>query len=578
MQRSTALLAERPFDILVIGGGAFGAAAARDAALRGLNVALIERGDFGAGASAECFKMVHGGIRYLQHADFKRLRHSCHERSALLRIAPHLVSPLPIAIPTYGRGRSGKFFLGTGATVYDLLTFDRNLHIEDPERRIERTRFMTREELLSSFPHLRAPDLTGAVVFQDGQMYNPARLVLAFVASAAERGATVANYVEAIDFVWRGDHVCGVKARDRLNGDTFEIRAQLVLNAAGPWAEYLFHDVARFGQWRRRPFSRDAYFIVNRQPSSSYALAVQGLSADKDARFGRSKRHLFSVPWRDRTLFGVWHRFHRESPDTAAVEQEEIVTWMHELNTVYPQLGLSPSEVTFAHCGLVPFGDTATENELRFGKESQYIDHRRTHRIGGLVTVIGIRFTTARADAAHALDLLLQQWTGSTASSHSDRLPLVGGNIQNFAAFGREAERFRPHDVPQAAFLSLLRNHGTQYRKVMNVHEQETTGGRIIAGTGTLTAEIAFAVRNEMAVRLEDVVMRRTEIAAGSHPGRAAIKQAAHEMAALCRWTKQREAAEVEATEKILAVHRALPPDAGKVVHLAARGGTAVNA
>ena len=139
MQRRPAVLTEREYDLLVIGGGAFGAAAARDAALRGLKTALIERHDFGAGASAECFKMVHGGIRYLQHADIPRLRASCHERSALLRIAPHLVSPLPIAIPTYGHGRSGKAFLGTGARVYDLLSCDRNRGIRDPQRRIRNT-------------------------------------------------------------------------------------------------------------------------------------------------------------------------------------------------------------------------------------------------------------------------------------------------------------------------------------------------------------------------------------------------------------------------------------------------------
>ncbi len=139
MQRNTTALTDGEFDVLIIGGGAFGAAAARDAALRGLRTALIERADFGGGASAECFKIVHGGIRYLQHADIPRLRASCRERSALLRIAPHLVRPLPIAIPTYGYGRRGRAFLGAGACAYDLLTVDRNVGIADKERQIRRT-------------------------------------------------------------------------------------------------------------------------------------------------------------------------------------------------------------------------------------------------------------------------------------------------------------------------------------------------------------------------------------------------------------------------------------------------------
>src|SRR4029453_6901168 len=172
MKRSPSDLADTEFDVLVVGAGAFGAAAAREAALRGLRTALIDRGDFGGATSAECFKMVHGGIRYLQHADVPRLRASCFERSALLRIAPHLVHPLPIAIPTYGRGRRGKAFLGAGARAYDMLTIGRNFGIADPDRRIQRTQLLSRSEVLEHFPHLEAPDLSGAVVFEDGQMYS----------------------------------------------------------------------------------------------------------------------------------------------------------------------------------------------------------------------------------------------------------------------------------------------------------------------------------------------------------------------------------------------------------------------
>src|SRR5690606_33100290 len=145
--RNPSELTEREFDVLIIGGGAFGAAAAREASLLGLRTALTQRSDLGRRASAECFKMVHGGIRHLQHPDIGRLRASCRERSTLLRIAPHLVHPLPIAIPTYGKGRRGRAFLGMGACAYDLLTLDRNRAIRDPSRRIRRTRFLSRREL-----------------------------------------------------------------------------------------------------------------------------------------------------------------------------------------------------------------------------------------------------------------------------------------------------------------------------------------------------------------------------------------------------------------------------------------------
>jgi glycerol-3-phosphate dehydrogenase len=564
MQRRPAVLTEREYDLLVIGGGAFGAAAAHDAALRGLKTALIERQDFGAGASAECFKMVHGGIRYLQHADIRRLRASCHERSALLRIAPHLVSPLPIAIPTYGHGRSGKAFLGTGARVYDLLSCDRNRGIRDPLRRIRNTQWLTRNEVLRMFPHLETPRLTGAVVFEDGQMYNASRLVLAFVKGAAAAGADVCNYVEATEFLWSGNSVRGVRVHDALTGEDFDMRARLTLNAAGPWADYLQRDPHRFGSSRRLPFSRDAYFIVDRPPTSAHGIAIQGLSRDKDALLGRQTRHLFAAPWRDKTLLGVWHKLFPDRPDEACVLPGEIEEWMTEINTVYPTLQLSPAEVSFAHCGLVPFGETATATELSFGKESRLVDHRQAHSVHGLVSLVGIRFTMARVDAARAVDMILRQSErapGEHAPSRppTARLPLPGGDIENFAAFETEAARAMPPDIAVSSLQSLLRNHGTEYRAVLREHERSTVTN--IPGTRTLTAEIRYAVNQEMAVHLDDVVMRRTDLAAGSHPGRAALLATAAEMGRQLAWSAERLHQELAAAERNLRRHLARDPN-----------------
>lgn len=565
MQRDTAALADGEFDVLIIGGGAFGVAAARDAVSRGLRTALIERNDFGGGTSAECFRMVHGGIRYLQHADLPRMRASCRERSTLLRLAPHLVSPLPIAIPTYGRGRRGRVFLGAGACAYDVLTLDRNRDIADTQRQIRRTQFLSRAELLAQFPHLAAPDLTGAVVFEDGQMYSPSRLVLAFVKAATAGGATACNYCEALHFIWDGSAVRGVRVSDRLTGDVFDIRARLTLNAAGPWADYLNLDAARFGKWQRQNFSRDACFVVNRPPASVYGLAIQAKSRDRDALFGRATRHLFAVPWRNQTLFGVWHRLFSQPADLARVSSSEIETWIAELNAAHPALELSADEVTYAHCGLVPFGDTATDTELSFGKESRIVDHRVAHKVAGLVSLVGIRFTTACGDSARALDMLLKQYPrqyppqsmrrSGPKTASSIMQPLPGGAIEDFAVFQSRALQSGPMNVSERTLLGLLRNHGSEYLRVL----QRTAdgGARTVPGTATLLAEIRHAVQVEMAVHLEDVVLRRTDMAVGHHPGSAALKVAAAEMARLSGWSPQRALEEIERTEQALSWHLA---------------------
>lgn len=556
MKRDLAALGAREFDILVIGGGAFGAAAAWDATLRGLSVAVIDQGDFGSGASAECFKMVHGGIRYLQHADVRRLRASCAERGALLRIAPHLVSPLPIAIPTYGHGRQGKGVLAAGMLVYDALTLGRNRGIPDPSRRISGMRLLSRNKTLELFPELEQKSLTGAAVFEDGQMYHTARLVLAFVSSAAEKGAVAANYTEALRFLWEGRRVAGVRARDRIGGEEFDLRARLTLNAAGPWAEYLLQDPEHFEQRPRGHFSRDACFLVDRKPRSAFALAVPGWSRDSDAVVSRAARHLFAVPWRDRTLIGVWHRLFTERPDAAQVEEAELAAWMAEMNASYPALKLTRDDVIYANCGLVPFGDAkSSSGELSFGKESRYFDHR-AQGIGGLTTVIGIRYTTARGDAAAALDLLLRQMPRAPGRAPTAEVPLTGGDIGNFASVQARARRELSDRLATPTLDAWVHNYGTRYAALADL-ARAPAEARCLGASDTAQAEVSYAVREEMAVRLEDVVLRRTNLGSGSHPGTAAVEQAAVHMQALLGWTDQRRAEEIARTEAALSSHRA---------------------
>lgn len=554
MQRNPAALADGEFDLAIIGGGAFGAAAAWDASLRGLRTALIERRDFGGGASAECFKMVHGGIRYLQHMDIGRLRSSCHERSAMLRIAPHLVSPLPIVIPTYGRGRKGKMFLGTGMRMYDLLTGDRNADIGDESRRIQATRFLARSDVRELFPDIDDDGLTGGAVFEDGQMYSPPRLVLAFVKSAAGAGAVACNYVEATGFLWDGDRVSGVKARDCLDGSEFDIHARLVLNAAGPGAEYLLAGNGRFGAWHRGAFSRDACFVVRRKPRSPFALAIQGRSRDRNSLVGREARHMFIVPWRNYTLVGVWHKLFAGHPDATVVEDEELDAWIREINGCYPALALRHEQVVYRNCGLVPFGDgTIGTSELSFGKESRYVDHRRAHGVEGLVTLIGIRYTTARSDAGRALDLLLEQMPGAPRPPGTERRPLAGGDIESFGTLRAEARRARPAGIGDATLESLLRNHGRDYAAVL------ADDAECIEDRPTIMAEVAYAVRQEMAVKLEDVILRRTDLGSGSHPGAGVLGKVAARMGALLGWRDERVRREVGDTEAVLKRHGAGP-------------------
>ena len=545
--RQTKRIETGDFDLLVIGGGIFGACAAWDATLRGLRVALVEKQDFASGTSANSFKMVHGGIRYMQHLDLARVRSSCHERSAFLRIAPHLVQPLPIVMPTFGYGTKGKPFLAAGMWAYDAATLDRNTRIPDRKRRIPRSRCWSRKQVLETFPDFSDPSLTGAAVFYDAQMYNPTRLVLAFIQSAAEMGAVPLNYMAARKIRVANGRVSGCLVEDILTGEQHEIACRSILNAAGPWAEEILDDNGLLSSAEAPPaYSRDSCFVIKRHFASDYALAIPGVNADSDALLSRSARHLFIVPWRDYTLVGVWHKIWKEKADAVRYDHGDLLSHIDEINAVYPALQLNANHVLMWNAGLLPFGDQDAEEEnLSFGKRSSIIDHQKEHGIAGLVTLIGVRYTMGRADAARAVDLLVgQRGVGKQVST--DRMPIYGGRIADFENLVETVHRESSGALSRKTARSLAHNFGTKYSTILDLAKTVDDGCENIAGTQTLRAEVHNAVRSEMAMSLADVVFQRTDIATGGNPGMEAIDVCADIVAGELNWDGQRRTQEIE--------------------------------
>jgi len=547
LKRDNKKLASTEFDLVVIGGGIFGACAAWDATLRGLKVALIEKFDFASGVSANSFKIVHGGMRYLQHADIKRLRSSCHERSAFLRIAPHLVQPLPIIVPTYGHGKSGKAFLATGLYLYDILTLDRNKKIADPARHIPWARLLSRQEVLKEYPQLDPDGLTGGVVFCDGRMYNPTRLVLAFIQSAASLGACVANYVEAIDFINEGERITGVQAHDHHANRSLTIRARTVLNACGPWADHLLK--TKFNIEKQGTYSRDACFVIKRRFNSDCTLAIQGRTKDPDALLSRQARHLFLSPWRNYTLVGVWHVVTNKHPEKVTVSADDLKGFIEEINWAYPELKLKLSDVLMWNAGLVPFGENEPGAEnLSYGKRSHIIDHQKTDNLQGLVTLIGVRYTMGRGDSAKAIDLVQQKLGQAVKRAPTDYQALHGGHFDNFDDVVRQIERQFIPRMDKEVCQALAHNYGAGYGTVLALTQEHPGLCATIEGTTVLKAEVINAIRNEMALRLADIVFRRTDLATGEHPGIDAIQQCADLAAAELAWTDDQCKAELQST------------------------------
>jgi glycerol-3-phosphate dehydrogenase len=556
VKRNLQPLAQKEYDLVVIGGGIFGVCAAWDATLRGLSVALLERRDFCHATSANHFKIVHGGIRYLQHADLYRIRESNRERNALLRIAPHLVQPLPIVVPTYGHGLQGQEILAAGLLLYDLIVFDRNRGLRDPQRRIPPGRFISRQECLRLFPGIEKEGLTGAALFYDAQIYNAPRLVLSYLRSAVQGGACVGNYLEVTNFLRNGDRICGVEAQDVLTGDQLEVRAKVVLNAAGPWAEHL---LGRHLGLHLRPalsYSRDACFVVARRLTGDYALALRAKTMDPDAILSRGRRHLFIAPWRDYTLIGVWHVVHKGEPDGFNVTEEELQEFLDEINGAYPSFALTFNDISMWNAGLVLFGDNNPRaTDLSYGKRSRLLDHAKDFGIEGLITMIGVRATTARGVAEKAIDIVLKKLGRKAPKSKTALTPIYGGEVECFEKFLHESTGQRPSALRPETMHSLVRNYGSAYQEVLKYSNEDSTWTDTVGASKVIKAEIVHAVREEMAQKLGDVVFRRTDLGTGEYPGDITLRACADLMASEMGWNEARTERELEEVRAIFPRH-----------------------
>jgi glycerol-3-phosphate dehydrogenase len=540
-------LAETPYDLVVIGGGIFGACATWEAARRGLKVALLEKTDFSHATSANHFKMVHGGIRYLQHGDIVRVRESAHERSALLRIAPHLVKPLPIIIPTYGHGIKGKEILFTAMRLFDLLTWDRNQGLL-PEREIPASGLIPRSQILKMFPGIKPDGLTGGALFYDGQMVSPTRLAISFLRSAVAAGATVANYVEVTDLLRSGNRIQAVVAKDCVTSKTITIQSGIVLNAAGPWANRLLESTLGINLNPRPTFSRDLAFVVPKRLNGPCALAFATESKDQDTLLDRGGRHLFAVPWKNFTLIGVWHKVFKESPDNITVSREELAAFIKEVNGGYPSLNLSVDQVQLINTGLTLFGEEGHQAQggMSFGKRSMLIDHRHTHGLQGLLTLIGVRATTARGMAEKAIDLVSRHLNKVLIKSKTATTPIYGGDLPSLNGYAQDLQDSLDGLLSAHQIQSMIQHYGTGILNVLRygVGRKELLSS--LKNSDIIRAEIIHAVREEAAIKLTDVVFRRTDLATGLLPAVDTLQECAHTMADELGWDQVRVQEEID--------------------------------
>lgn len=517
MKRHLPTLTEQEYDLLVIGGGIYGACVAWDAALRGLAVALVEKGDFASATSANSLKVIHGGLRYLQHGDLRRMRLSMGERGILMRIAPHLVHPLPVLVPTYGHGRRGKEVFSLALKLNDLISFDRNWQLKDPQKHIPKGLTIGRDECLALLPGINQEKLSGAALFYDAQLYNSERLVLAFVQSAAKKGAVVANYTEVTGFLRKGDHLRGVRVQDCLTSEPFEIRAKIIVNTTGGWMNSLLGLL--HGASAEIRFAK-AINLVTRPLFTDYAVGVysQDEYDDKDAIFKKKRRLLFIVPWRTHSLIGTAYMPANSPADELEVTEDEIERFLHQINRAYRGAAgkLKREDVSFVHCGLLPRAGMGQSGSIQLYKQHQIIDHRQ-EGIHGLLSVVGVKYTTARYVAQKVVDKVFSISGYKPPPCLTMNTPLHGGAIEHLERFVQANSKPNPFGVDEQTMRNLLYQYGSAYGallKEVDIKEKAS----LQPWQRLLKAQILYGMRHEMAQTVDDIILRRTDLATAGYP------------------------------------------------------------
>jgi glycerol-3-phosphate dehydrogenase len=489
-------LADERFDVAVAGGGITGAGVALDAASRGYSVALVERADFASGTSSRSSKLVHGGLRYLQNFDLGLVREALLERALMVRLAPHLVKPLPFLVPFF-EGRTHRL-TGVGLNLYDVMASERlrrrgrrgGEERSDDDWSPDRHRTVSGDEAVELLPALSERRPSSAYLFYDCQT-DDARLVLTVLGEAERFGAVLANRVEVTGLIEEEGRAAGIRCVDRLGGAELDVQADNVVNATGVWADrirpeeiYEAEEVPRI-----RP-SRGTHVTLPREvlPVDAGAIVPAGAG-----------RTIFVLPWLGRTLVGTTDRDYEGDLEHVEPDMDDVRYLLDAANRFF-ETDLGVADTCGAYAGVRPLIST--------GDPKKSVDISRKAELyetgSGLVTITGGKLTTWRRMAKMAVDRIVER-DGREAACRTDVIPLgqpVGAADLDWV-----------NGVDADSRELLAARYGHAARDVLALcHARPELARRITPDLPDLVAEAAFAARREQARTVGDVLLRRTRV------------------------------------------------------------------
>lgn len=499
MKRNVDGLWETQFDLVIIGGGINGASTAREAALRGMKVGLVDAGDFAGGTSSRSSKLIHGGLRYLDQFEFRLVQEARRERRLLRKLAPHLAWPVPFLFPIYRGDPYSPLKVRLGLSIYDLLG---NLGAAD------RHQTLRKEEMLRRVPALRADGLREGEMYHDS-LTDDARLTLENIIDADAHGAAIANYAKICGFklgTQKGNGrptVDTAEVEDRRTGRRFEISSRFWVNATGPWVDYVRALLPGYDGSKTVRLTKGTHIMVP-PVAGDFAMFAAILPG---------KRIFLMMPWHRHGLVGTTDTDYDRDPCQVRPDRADVEYLLRAVNRVLRQ-PLETSDVIGAYAGLralaIQPGASPSENTREY----------RLHQdpwAANLITVCGGKLTTSRSLGEKLVDHVAAALPGDSPAGWAEHptrsTPLPGGHTENFESYSRHAaeDAVRLFDIPQPAAERIVKTYGTRWQQVLEpIRADRKLADPLPGTTDCLRAEVAFAVEQEMARELDDFLLRRS--------------------------------------------------------------------
>lgn len=524
-RRNFERLANEKFDLLIIGGGITGAGIARDAVLRGLSVALVERRDYAVGTSSRSSKMIHGGLRYLQQGDVGLVMEAANERRVLRRLAPHLARPIKVIVPVHGRSGYAKISAG-------LWTFDRMARVNKDER----NQMLGAKETLALVPNLREETVYGAGVYYEC-LTDDARLVMANIRSAAALGAVAVNYARVTSFLSEDGRLTAAVVHDSVSGTAFPVHAKLIVNAAGPWVDAV-RALQGAEEEAKLHLTKGVHLVVPSERLPVSHIVIMN---------ARDKRSVFAVPHGDVVYLGTTDTDYDGRLDDPPVTTEDAQYLLDAANSYFDVEPLTLGDVVGAWAGLRPLLHQEGKKPTEISRKDEII-------VGptGLISIGGGKLTTYRRMAERIVAMVMTRLQELGAEpppkrGESDQERLCGGDIdEDVDQYAAELERRWPR-VPADIVGRLVRLYGSDGERMIEAMAADPKLARRCGPDSPVTqGEVRYTVREEMVMTLEDYLERRGRLFLWDvHNGLQVAQEVAEIMGELLDWDRKRIDAEV---------------------------------